>query len=50
MVYFIILLFALVCIFLTIYAIRIYKEDSHIRAERKRILEEEEEDLFGGKL
>ncbi|MBL7720861.1 MAG: hypothetical protein JNK98_02595 [Chitinophagaceae bacterium] len=50
MVYFIIVLFALVCIFLTIYAIRIYKEDSHIRAERKRILEEEEEDLFGGKL
>ncbi|HRE37550.1 MAG TPA: hypothetical protein PK977_07900 [Chitinophagaceae bacterium] len=50
MVYIILVLFAIVCIFLTIYAIRIYKEDSHIRAERKRILEEEEEDLFGGKL
>lgn len=50
MVYFIIILLALICIFLVIYAIRIYKEDSHIRAERKRMLEEEEEDLFRGKL
>jgi hypothetical protein len=47
MIYFVAGAFALVCIFLTIYAIRIYREDKHIRAERKRILEEEEEDLFG---
>jgi cbb3-type cytochrome oxidase subunit 3 len=44
MVYVIIGLFSLICIFLAIYAIRIYKEDKHIRTESKRILEEEEED------
>jgi uncharacterized membrane protein YuzA (DUF378 family) len=44
MVYFVIGIFGVICIFLTIYAVRIYKEDKHIRAERKRILEEEEEE------